>query len=180
MNYVPAVAVTAVLFVSCTPALAGGEFYGRIADTASVRSCEGKLIEQIHEGGNMHGFDGMLLLACMQSKTEASWVLLSGTSCYDGADNPTKCAGRLVKAIPRFIVDENFWQAKETPSAAYPMLYNLVKYGIGEKCKIVDQKYQTHGSHNQSGVDRYWQCDNISTQDGAQASLIFYDVISIG
>ena len=97
----------------------------------------------------------------MQSETEASWVLLSGTSCDDPAANPTRCNSRKVRAVARFIVDENFWQAKQTPSTAYPMLYNLLKYGIGEKCRINEQKYEVRGSYNHSETDKYWQCTNI-------------------
>jgi hypothetical protein len=70
---IAAFSFTALLaIIASPPTFAGGEIYGRSADTASIRSCDGKLIEQIQEGGNIHGFFGHLLLACMQSETEAS------------------------------------------------------------------------------------------------------------
>ena len=119
-------------------------------------------VEQLHEGGNIHGFDSILLLACMQSTTDASWVLVSGTSCNDGSDKPTRCDGRIVRAVPRFIVDENFWQAKDTPNTSYPMLYNLLKFGVGENCRINSQQYEARGICNHSEVDKYWQCDKLS------------------
>jgi hypothetical protein len=95
-------------------------------------------------------------------------VLLSGTSCDNPAANPTRCNNRKVQAVPRFIVDENFWQARQTPSTAYPMLYNLLKYGIGDKCRINEQKYEIRDSYNHSEADRYWQCADISVQDGVE------------
>jgi hypothetical protein len=167
MNYAAALATGAAIIFSSPQTFAGGESYHRTADTASIRSCDGKLVEQVQESGNMHGFSWHLHLACMQSKTDASWVLLSGTSCYDPADHPTRCNDRKVRAVPRFIVDENFWQAKETPSTTYPMLYNLLKYGIGEKCKISAQNFTVSGSYNHSSTDYYWNCDKIMVNDGA-------------
>jgi hypothetical protein len=168
VNKFPGLLISFILMISPFQSFAAGEYYGRIADTASVGSCVGKLVEQIHEGGNIHGFDGVLLLACMQSETEASWVLLSGTSCYDQSDNQMKCGSRRVRSVPRIFIDEDFWKAKETPSAAYPMLYNLLKYGIGEKCQVNEQKYEVHGFYNRSVTDKYWQCKNVSIQDGIE------------
>jgi hypothetical protein len=165
MRYAPVTATAAALLLAPIPTYAGGEFYGRTADAASIRSCEGRLVEQLHEGGNIHGFDSILLLACMQSTTDASWVLLSGTSCSDGSDKPTRCDGRIVRAVPRFIVDENFWQAKDTPNTSYPMLYNLLKFGVGENCRINSQQYEARGIYNHSEVDKYWHCDKLSVQD---------------
>lgn len=166
MRYAAVATVAAALLLAPITTYAGGEFYGRTADTASIRSCEGTLVEQLHEGGNIHGFDSILLLACMQSTTNASWVLLSGTSCNDESDKPTRCNGRIIRAVPRFIVDENFWQAKDTPSASYSMFYNLMKFGVGENCRVNQQRYEVHGIYNHSDIDKYWQCDRLSVQDG--------------
>jgi hypothetical protein len=166
MRYAPVTAIAAALLIAPIPTYAGGEFYGRMADIASIRACEGRLIEQLHQGGNIHGFDSILLLACMQSTTDASWVLLSGTSCNDGSEKPTRCDGRIVRAVPRFIVDEDFWRAKDTPSTSYPMLYNLLKFGIGENCRVNKQRYEARGIYNHSEIDKYWQCENLSVQDG--------------
>ena len=47
--------MAAALFLAPITTYAGGEFYGRTADTASIRSCDGTLVEQLHEGGNIHG-----------------------------------------------------------------------------------------------------------------------------
>lgn len=157
----------AIIILSSSQTFAGGEVYHRTADATSLRACNGKLIEQVQESGNMHGFSFYLQLACMQSDTEASWVLLSGTSCYDPADRPTRCNDRKVRAIPRFIVDENFWKAKETPSATYPMLYNLLKYGVGETCRIGAQSHEINAFYgNRSDINYYWQCDKIIIKDG--------------
>jgi hypothetical protein len=165
---IKSVAIIALLALT-GPTFAGGDAERRIADTASIRSCEGKLIEEVGISGNMHGFGSGLTLACMKSQAEASWVLITGTSCWDYSDKPRKCSEHITASVPRLIVDENFWEAKDTPSNEYPMIYNMLKYALGETCKIGEQKYSNNGhSYNSDATEMFWQCENLSVHDGIE------------
>lgn len=161
-------AFAALLIVASEPALASGEIYKRIVSETNVAKCgDGKIVERLHTGGNMHGFFSAYFLACLQSPERASWVLLSGISCDDPSDRPKRCDTKFARTLPPFVTDNEFWRQEEAGRGPYAVNYKLLRFGIGRDCHVVTQSYnQEGGSFAGKGSANAWLCEDIKAWDG--------------
>jgi len=121
-------------------------------------ACRGPVQEQLWESGDAHGFSDSLVLACVRGPAggTASWVLISGTSCYDPAERAILCDTRRARQLPRLYEGGGGTLFSKSPRA---MRYHLIRWGLGTNCAA-------HAGEGGDWSYGFWICDKVETKDG--------------
>jgi hypothetical protein len=169
----PIITLFSTISLMCSPAWATGDTYIRTIDLAQIGAvgvipgCSGRTYEILKEWGNVHGGGDWLSIVCANSVDTATWVLISGTECYDNSDaeDSTKCS--KARSAPDFVVRSNWYEDKSPP---YRMQYQLIKYAIGRECQIVSQRYTSTNTTVPNGSESRWICKKLDIFDGTNNS----------
>lgn len=160
-----AAAAIVVSMALAHPALASGNDYYRTLISSSVGDCsQGRLLEHVHDYADVYVWDEDLAIACLTDSNKASWVFVSGTWCDDGesATGERYCSNKEAAAakVPALFHDQ-FWDIKGK-SAPYRVRYDLLRWGEGRDCTIVNQSIIS----GEFGGGPVWQCSSIDLGAG--------------
>jgi hypothetical protein len=146
------------LIALTSAAIAGGDYYTRELSATNAGVCKaGTLSEMIYEGGNIHGHDASVFIACRQTPTKASWLFAAAETCAGGAI----CSSKLVQRIPSFFGGEGNWYESKS------IRFNVLKYAKGTNCHVVPMKERILiDASIESDDASAWVCDTFDIYNG--------------
>ncbi len=92
MRTVLAAAVVVAASLIAMAANATSSLWSRNMASTTIRTCNGKLTEQVIEGGSVMYSFARYRIACTTGTTAADWIFATGSSC--GGASPGLCEGR--------------------------------------------------------------------------------------
>ena len=138
-----------------------GEIYERKLSSTSLGKCDNDPVEVVSQSGGGLYFHAEVFVACMKSKTSASWIFLA----YETCSLSEKCSEKPPKnAPPRFIVTKDYWEPKPGPVR---LQFEVLKYVKGFDCRVWSQRIRNAGAAPQRlNVYEAWICDRFDAYDG--------------
>lgn len=137
------------------PAAATSDLWYRYPATAGIGPCGGKIIEQVIEGGSVTFSYAKVVVACMGSPTQASWVLISGADCGEPVNTKAgRCNGNSrVGAMGRIRALAEYAESNKSS-------IRLAAAVVGLNCKTVP-----------SQRDASWSCQSYEDLAGMDLTV---------